>query len=307
MPRVPSRPGSLPVSKLPDDARAFAELPYAPFTEEARQYHLRAYERWCTGRARAPWPTDLETLLEFAADRAPGRSYYTIREHVRIVSMVERKRTGVDLYAHCAMRKALEGIKRECPPRPVQPLRPSQVDRLFAYRPRTNSHELIRTMALLSYAAGFTLLEHHRFRCEMIGFVGEAATIEGLGADRPLFHIGPAQEPERCPVRALRGTVAGRSEGWVYTTARSRRVDKHFSYDGLGQELGRFGAAAKVSPLSNDRIRIAGLIEQARNIDVVRLAHFHGYRSVNGLAALLGRYIEVNAAIRWSAARRSKW
>jgi hypothetical protein len=105
----------------------------------------------------------------------------------------------------------------------------------------------------------------------------------------------------------LRATVDGRTEGWVYTTVRSPRRDKQFSYDGLGHELARYGRAAGVTPLSNDRIRIAGLIEQARNIDMVRLAHFHGYRSVTGLAALLGRYVEVNAAIQWRAARRSKW
>ncbi len=307
MARVVCRPGTLPVAQLPDDARAFAELPYAPFTEEARQFHLRAYERWCAGRARVPWPTSLQTLLEFAADRAPGRSYYTIREHVRVVSMVERARSGIDLYAHCAMRKALEGIKRDCPPRPVAPLRPSQISLLFAYRPKTAAHQVIRTMALLSYAAGFTLSEHHKFRCEMVTLTDEGATIEGLGDDRPLFHIGPAQDAERCPVRALRATIGRRSDGYVYTTVRSRRLDKHFSYDGLGQELARYGRAAGVTPLSNDRIRIAGLVEQARNIDIVRLAHFHGYRSVNTLAGLLGRYIEVNAALRWSTARREKW
>jgi hypothetical protein len=56
-----------------------------------------------------------------------------------------------------------------------------------------------------------------------------------------------------------------------------------------------------VTPLSNDRIRVAGLLEQIQHIDIVRLAHFHGYRHVEPLANLLGRYVAVTSRVkaRW--------
>jgi hypothetical protein len=304
VPRRLARPGALPVEQLPELIRTFADLPYAPFTEAARQYHLRTYVAWCAERQRPPWPPTLSGLMQYAADRAPGHSYFTVREHVRIVSMVERRRSGIDLYARIEMQQLLDGIRRDSPPRPVLPLRPAQVHELLAYRPATGTQRLVRSALLLSYAAGLSLSEHNRIRCEMIVFERQGATISDLGPDRPLVFIGAARDIDRCPVRALRQLVGERTSGPLYTSVRSRGKEKGWTYWGLGAEMGRYGRTANVAPLSNDRIRLAGLIEQARHIDLVRLAHFHGYRSVNTLAALLGRYIEVNAGTRFPRRRR---
>lgn len=299
----PSRAGSLPVAQLPNEARAFAELPYADFTEASRLYHLRTYERWCARHEIAPWPPTLTVLLEFAAERAQTCAYYTVRAHVRIVSMEERKRSGVDYYAYPELQRALDGIRRRRPPRPVPPLRPAQVEQLFAYRPTTAAQRRARAMLLLSYAAGFSLLEHVRLRCEMVEFAEDGVTIRELGADRPRIFIGKGQDLERCPVRALRELVGARTAGFIYSP-RSRSHDRHYHYDGAHHLIATYGRAAGIAPLSNDRVRLAGLVEQARHIDIVRLAHFHGYRTPATLATLLGRYVEIGAGAKWAFRKR---
>jgi hypothetical protein len=282
------------VAALPDAARFYATFPYSPVTEHARLYHLGTYERWCRDRAEEPWPPTLERLLRYAADRAQTKAFFTVREHVRIVSMVERKRTGTDHYAHPTMQLLLEGLKRERPPAPVQPLRPAQVDKLLSFRPCRVAQHRNRAMVLLSYAAGFSLTEHARLRCEMISFERDGAVISELGEDRPYFFIGPATNPDRCPVEALRRLVGEHTTGPVYRSSRCRTVDKRLQYQALAGEFAHFGRVAGVTPLSNDRIRLAGLLEQNQHIDIVRLAHFHGYRHVEPLADLLGRYVSVS-------------
>ena len=288
-----SRPNTLPVAALPDAARAFAELPYGPCTEASRQYHLRTYEAWCAQHGEEPWPPTLERLLRFGADRATTKAFYTVREHIRIVSMVERKRTGTNLYGHPSIQLLLRGLKRERPPAPVRPLRPSQMRALLAYEPPFPSQRQVRVMILLSYAAGFTLREHSRFRCEMITFTEHGAIIEGLDVDRPQFFIGRATDLEQCPVAALELLVAGRTSGPVYRSKRYESPDRAIRYDSMAWQMIRYGKTAGVEPLSADRVRLAGLLEQVQHIDVVRLAHFHGYRHVEPLAALLGRYVAV--------------
>ena len=296
-----SRANSLAVEQLPIAARAFAELPYSAVTEVSRQYHVRIYERWCRERAEQPWPPTLERLLRYAADRAQSKAFYTVREHVRIVSMIERKRTGQDLYAHPMVQTLLEGIKRERPPAPVRPLRPSQIEKLLSFRPRHVSQRRNRAIVLLSYTAGFTLNDHVGFRCEMVSFGDEGATVSELSEDRPHFVIGPAADPDRCPVVALRALLGERTSGPVYVSSRCRRRDKGLPYLAIAGEIKYFGRAAGVTPLSNDRIRLAGLLEQIQHIDIVRLAHFHGYRHVEPLAQLLGRYVAVSGRVkaRW--------
>jgi len=296
-----SRAGSLPVARLPVPARSFAELPYSTVTETSRQYHLRTYERWCGERGEEPWPPTLERLLRYAADRAQTKAFYTVREHVRIVSMVARKRTGQDLYAHPTLQSLLEGVKRERPPAPVRALRPSQVDKLLSYRPCTASQHRDRGIVLLSYAAGFTLSDHDALRCEMVGFGEDGATISELSADRPHFVIGRAKDPDRCPVEALRALIGERTSGPVYISSRCRARDKRLSYLGVAGEIAHYGRAAGVTPLSNDRIRLSGMLEQVQHVDIVRLAHFHGYRYVEPLAQLLGRYVAVDGRVkaRW--------
>jgi len=300
--RPPCRPGTLPVSDLPAAARVYAELPYSPVTEVTRQYHLRVYERWCAAVGEAPWPPTLEGLMRFAAERAQTKAYFTVREHVRTVSMVERKRSGVDLYAAPAMQQLLEGVKRDHRPRPVQPLRRSQLDALFDFRPQRSAQRVGRGIALLAYCCGFTIGEHVRLRVEMVRFAGEGAWIEELGDDRPLFYVGPARNPDRCPVRALSELIGTREVGPVFRGARCRSADGSFRYMGVERNLRCLGRAAGVTPLSNDRLRLAGMIEQSRNIDIVRLAHFHGYRGIEGFADLLGRHVPTSVAV-WKRRR----
>jgi hypothetical protein len=301
MPRIPvSRADSLPVAGLPSVARAFAELPYSPVTQVSWNYHLRTYERWCRDRKETPWPPTLERLLRFAADRAQTKAFFTVRNDVRIVSMVERKRSGLDLYAHPLLKTLLEGIKRERPPAPVRPLRPSQVEKLLSFRPERATQHRNRTIVLLSYAAGFGLNDHAALRCEMVSFGEEGATISGLSEERPYFMIGRATEPARCPVEALRALIGERTSGLVYPSRR-RRADPGLRYEPIAQAIQLFGVATGVTPLSNDRIRLAGLLEQVQHIDIVRLAHFHGYRHVEPLAQLLGRYVPT------SGKQKARW
>jgi hypothetical protein len=238
-------------------------------------------------------------MMEFSADRAKNCSYYTVRESVRIVSSVERRGSGVDLFARPELQLLLEGILRERPPCPVLPLRPAQVEKLFAYRPRTKAQCRVRVALLLSYAAGLGLSEHVGMRCEMVEFTPHGATVSEVAPDRPLLFIGMARDQARCPVRALRELIGERERGPLYTSPRSRGKEKGLTYDGLGCEIRRFGTWAGVVPLSNERVRFAGIIEQARHIDIVRLAHYHGYRSAGALAAHLGRYIDVSSGARY--------
>jgi hypothetical protein len=296
-----SRGGSLPVEQLPSVARTFSDLPYSAVTEISRKYHLQTYERWCRERGEKPWPPTLSRLMRYAADRAQTKAFFTVREHVRIVSMVERRRTGSDLYAHPTMQTLLEGIKRERPPAPVRPLRPSQVETLFSFQPCRAAQHRNRAIVLLSYSAGFTLGDHATLRCEMVSFAEEGAIVSGLSDDRPYFVIGRASDPQRCPVEALRTLIGERAEGFVYISSRCRAKDRHLPYSAIGGEIAGFGRAAGVRPLSNDRLRLAGMLEQIQHVDIVRLAHFHGYRQIEPLAQLLGRYVPT------SARHKAKW
>jgi hypothetical protein len=288
-----SRANTLAVAELPQPARAFAELPYGPCTELSRQYHLRTYEAWCAQHGEEPWPPTLERLLRFGADRATTKAYYTVREHIRNVSLVERKRTGTNLYGHPSIQMLLRGLKRERPPAPVRPLRPSQIHALLAYEPRYPSQRQVRVMILLSYAAGFTLRQHSNFRCEMITFNEQGAFIDDLDVDRPHFFIGRAKDLKQCPVAALELLVGGRTSGPVYRSKRYESADRAIRYDSMACQIINYGKTAGVHPISADRVRLAGLLEQVQHIDVVRLAHFHGYRHVEPLADLLGRYVAV--------------
>jgi hypothetical protein len=297
-----SRAGTVAVSELPSGARAYAELPYSPVTETSRQYHLRTYERWCADRDIRPWPPTLQTLLVYAADRAQTKAFFTVREHVRNVCLVERKRSGRDLFAHPALHRLLEGVKRERPPAPVLPLRAAQVEQLFSFEPATDSQRTIRCILLLTYGAGLTLNEHARLMCEMLVFTDEGVWIEGLDRRSALF-VGRAKDRTRCPVEALCGLVAGRMLGPVYYARRAHSSNKGLKYSGIANLIAMYGHSAGVTPLSNDRVRHAGMIEQSRGIDVVRLAHFHGYRSAESIAQLLGRH--TNMSERYSYRRRS--
>lgn len=293
------RTPSVPLGALPPEARHFAEFPYSPVTEKSRRYHLRVYADWCTENALDPWPATLPRLMRFAAERAPLVAYFTVREHVRIVSMMERKRGGPDFYAHPTMQTLLRGIKRDRPPEPVSPVRPSQLKKLLAYRPTTAAQQRTRVMILLSYAAGFRLGDHTRFRCEMVDFADNGAWIRGLSEERPLFYIGPSDEPENCPVRALRGLMRDRTAGPMYHCGRSRGPAGNATYCGTGEAFRDYGNVAGVTPLSIERIRVAGLIEQSKKIDLVRLGHFHGQHCIEDLARSLDRYVPFGG--RWRA------
>lgn len=286
-----ARAGAIPVSELPGPARTFAEIPYSTVTESSRQYHLRTYERWCRERREEPWPPTLERLLRYGAESARAKSYFTVREHLRIISMVERRRSGIDLYAHPTLQTLLQGVERERPPAPVLPLRSFQVERLFNYRPRTQAQHRMRAVCLLSYAAGFRVGNHVALNCDMVSFQTTGAIVSGLSDDRPVIFIGRAQNIDRCPVDALERLICGRSRGPVYLTHRNRVPDGRLSYNAVAVGSAIFGRAASVTPLSIDRIRLAGLLEQIQHIDIVRLAHFHGYRQAHQLANLLGRYV----------------
>lgn len=292
---------SLPLKDFPLSAQAFAELPYAAFTEQSRQYHLRTYERWCRERDEEPWPATLERLLRYAAQRAETKAYMTVRAHVRIVSVEQRKHGGHDLFAHPTMQTLLEGIKRERPPAPVRPLRPGEIDTLLNFRPKTTAQHRDRVIVLLAYAAGFGIDDHVALQCEMVRFSEHGAIISGLSEDRPHIVIGRAANPDRCPVEALRALIGDRTSGPVYRSSRSRSADKPLQYGVIAYQVAHFGRTAGVTPLSNTRIRLSGLLEQARQIDIVRLAHFHGYRSIETLAVLLGRYVGTSGQVksRW--------
>jgi integrase len=282
-----SRGGTLAVAQLPDAARSYAELPYSAVTEMSRQYHLRTYERWCAEHRIAPWPPTLQTLMVYAAERAQTKAFFTVREHLRNVCLVERKRSGTDLFASPALHDLLDGIKRDRPPAPVLPLRAAQIEALFSYCPTTKAMRNIRCILLLSYTAGFTLNEHAELSCNMLTFKDDGVWIKGLDR-RPAFFVGSAKDPARCPVVALRALTSGRMVGPVYHSSRARSVHKGLKYRGIAHMIGRYGRLAGVKPLSNDRVRLAGMIEQSRGIDVVRLAHFHGYRHVLSVARRLG-------------------
>jgi hypothetical protein len=301
----PCRLGALPVAELPFNARVYAQYPCARHTDELRQYYLRSFEKWCASKNLTPWPLTAEALLQFASESAATKSYWTIRGGVRVISLEERKRSGVDLFALPAMQRLLNGIKRDRPPQPVQPLRPSQLNKLLDFRPRTAPQRVGCAIVLLSYCCGLNMIEHANFRVEMVRFEGDGAWIEGLSDDRPRFYVGPAQNPNRCPVRALRELVANRQHGPMYLGARCRSPERGLSYQGIVVELGRLGRIAGVSPLSNNRIRLAGMIEQSKKIDIVRLAHFHGYRKVGALANLLGRYLPTSVGA-WKRQRRAR-
>jgi len=291
---------TLAISDLPPNARAFANLPYSAVTEVARQYHLRSYETWCERRDIPPWPPTLTTLLMHAADCAQAAAFFTVKERIRVVSMVERKRSGVDLYLHSTMQKLLEGIRRENPSAPVSPLRRDQVDKLFSYVPATTAQRNMRCLLLLSYCAGFTLGEHVLLRCEMLRFVETGVWIEGLPR-RFSFFIGSAQNPERCPVAALRSLTSGRTVGPVFYSAHNRPRDQGYTYSGTRNMVSSYGRLAKASPLSNDRVRLAGMLEQSRHIDIVRLAHFHGYAHITSFAQLLNRYATRSQRYRYGS------
>ena len=47
------------------------------------------------------------------------------------------------------------------------------------------------------------------------------------------------------------------------------------------------------------------MVEQSKKIDVVRLAHFHGYRGVEAMADLLGRLVPTSVAA-WKRRRRTR-
>jgi hypothetical protein len=298
------RPGTVPVNELPDAARAYGDLPYSIVTNQSRQYHLRFYERWCAEHNMPAWPATLERLLTFAASCAKTQAYYTIRGHLLVITMVERKRSGIDLFADSRMYHFLGGLKRVKPPQPVSPLRADRVDALLAYQPKFKSQRTTRTIILLSYTAGFTLNDHANFRCEMVTFDEDGAMIEGLDLDRHLFHIGLGSDPDRCPVRALRALIDGRTAGPVYWSSRAHTPDGALSYRGIACDIQHYGRAAAITPLSNERIRLAGMIEQARHVDFVRLAHFHGYRQAETLARLLGHHIPGGGAFGYPGHRR---
>jgi hypothetical protein len=296
--RSPVRVGTLPVAQLPSLALAFADLPYSPITQASFFYHLRTYERWCGERGEQAWPPTLERLLCYGADRAETKAYFTVREHLRIVSLVARKESGVDLFANPKVQELLQGVKRLRPPAPVLPLRPSQIERLFSYKPRTESQRRTRGMCLLTYGAGFRIREHARLRCEMVTIDEQGAVIRGLSESRLDLFIGRAKDPQRCPVRALEELIAGRVRGPVFRGSRCRAADGQLAYFSAAQEIERFGRAAGVTPLSFERLRLAGMLEQVRHIDAVRLAHFHGYRDPEHLASVLDRHVPVAGYVR---------
>lgn len=143
------------------------------------------------------------------------------------------------------------------------------------------------------HLANAGLLEHSRFRCEMITFTEHGAIIDDLNVDRPHFFIGRAKDVQQCPVAALELIVAGRTSGPVYRSKRFESPDRAIRYDSMACLIIDYGKTAGVQPVSADRVRLAGLLEQVQHIDIVRLAHFHGYRHVEPLADLLGRYVPV--------------
>lgn len=268
----PVRIGAIPVHDLPGPARAVAEFPYSVVTQTSRRYHRASYEAWCAEHNIAPWPPTLDNLLRYASHAARTKAYYTVRAHVLFVSLIERKRSGRDLASHPTMVALLDGLKRERPPAPPRPLRTTQIERLFSFEPNRLSRRTTQSLLLLTYCVGITLTHHLRLRCEMVSFEGENAIINGSDEDRPMIVIGPARSPARCPVRALRFLISGRSSGPLYHSSRGR-IDG-LSYAGTTGNIRSFGLAAGVTPLSNERVRLAGMIEQSRQIDMVRLAQF---------------------------------
>lgn len=290
---ISSRAGAPAVGDLPAAARAVAEFPYSRVTEANRQYHLRAYESWCTRLNATAWPLALPTLLAYAVDAARTKAYLTVRAHILVVSMVERKRSGRDLARHPTITALLTGLKRDKPPQPPRPLKAEQIERLFSYEPESQPQQATRSLLLLTYTAGITLTDHIALRCEMISFEGERAIITGLNVDRPSIVIGAGRSSDRCPVQALRHLSFGRKSGPIYISVRGRtRELGGMQYYGLADNIRYFGLAAGVKPLSNERVRLAGMIEQSRNIDAVRLAQFHGYRSVENISSVVGRHID---------------
>ena len=297
-PRVFSA-GKTAIADLSPAVRRYADKPYGLNAKIAWDYHLRAYECWCADRHLKPFPLDIDQLLLFGTDRAKTYAFYNVREDVRLVAMHHRKTTGEDLFCDTRVAAFLSGVRRLRPPQPVRPLRPDLFLQIVECDGSTWKTRRSRVMAMLIWSAGFTIRELHQLDVEMITLSDRGAQIKfPTSADyRETVFIGQARETRSCPVIALERLLTERQllKGPVFNRTPKGRPDIviRLSMQGVSGAIRLLGKQAGIkSPLSVERSRLGGIITQSLNVDIVTLAHFHGLRAIDHLAAFLGRKTE---------------
>ena len=307
---APSASSAVPLSALSAQVQRYAAKPYGQNAQTARKYHLEAYETWCKKEHVQPFPLDLDRLLAFAAARAQTYAFFTVREDVRIVAMEHRKTTGEDLYSNTRIATLLHGLRRKRPPRPVLPLIPRDMERIIEHRGRTWKTRRSRVMAMLIWAAGFTLTELHHLDAEMLLFSdrGVDARFRDIFDVRDHIFVGRARDSARCPVAALEALLAEReiSAGPVFfsTPRRVTHVRFRLAYTGVIQAIRLLGIQVGFpARLSVERIRRGGLIAQSQHVDIVTLAHYHGLSAIEHLSSFIDANTERPARFKWKRRR----
>jgi integrase len=295
--RQPPAAGGTPVGELAPAARVYAQMPYKPSAQKVHDYHIRTYESWCSNHGIDPWPPTLEHLIEFAAERAKDHAYNTVNGTIRVVTAHERHRGGRDLWSDIRLQVVLAGIERERRPMPVTPATPGEFEKIVRFLPRTWPQRRNRTMAILAYAAGFTGEELIALDVPAISFVDDRANIADERLRRSRIWIGRAREQRRCPVHALEDwlSILGRDDGPAFPPhlPAGDMAHRRISYRGLSNIFVLFGRdVGWTGRLSVERLRRGGIVEQARTVDIVPLAQFHGFKSPRTLADFLGIHVE---------------